>query len=166
MTILAEHSSLRSVRSLALPQAPQTDDRARFAASSPAQAVQAAARAIARNTLQPVCSPVAGVAFHPRALLALLTYCYVSEVFASTDIEELMRSDAGFRATCGNQIPDARTLRRFRRNNHEAIEICLHSVLRWMANERGRHPSDAEIHDRAKELLNTAMLMDMNEDEI
>src|SRR5215207_1788207 len=107
MTTLETAASLRAARSLTLPQPPQTNDRARAAAaSSPAQAVQAAARAISRNILHPVCAPVAGVAFHPRALLALLTYCYVSEIYASLDIEDLMRSDGSFRSICGNQIPD------------------------------------------------------------
>jgi hypothetical protein len=73
MTTLQTTTSLRPARSLTLPQTPPTNDRARVAAVSPAQAVQEAARAIARNILHPVCSPVAGVAFHPRALLAVLT---------------------------------------------------------------------------------------------
>jgi transposase len=155
--------SLRAARSLTLPQTPQTNDRARVAAVSPAQAVQEAARAIARNNLHPVCSPVAGVAFHPRALLAVLTYCYTCEIYASADIEDLMRRDANFRVVCGNQIPDAPTLRRFRRHNHEAIETCLHSVLRYMAEQRGSHPTDHEIAEQARALVTTAMLMDMNE---
>ena len=146
-----------------MPQTPQTNDRARVAAVSPAQAVQEAARAIARNNLHPVCSPVAGVAFHPRALLAVLTYCYTCEIYASEDIEDLMRRDANFRVVCGNQIPDALTLRRFRRYNHEAIETCLHSVLLYMAEQRGSHPTDHEIAEQARALVTTAMLMDMNE---
>ena len=163
MTTPETATSLRSARCLTLPQSPQINDRARVAAVSPAQAVQAAARAIARNSLHPVCSPTAGVAFHPRALLAVLTYCYVSEIFTSVDIEELMRRDANFRSVCGDAIPDAGTLRRFRRHNHEAIETCLHSVLRCMAEQRGSHPTDHEIVEQAHMLVTTAMLMDLNE---
>ncbi len=163
MTTLETPTSLRAARSLTLPQFPQSNDRARDAAASPAQAVQVAARAIARNVLHPVCSPAAGVAFHPRSLLAVLTYCYVSEVYSSTDIEELMRRDTHFRSMCGNQIPDAQVLRRFRRHNHEAIETCVQVVLRYLAEQGGTHPTDAEIFEQAHVQLNTAMLMDLDE---
>ena len=166
MTTVETSTSLRAARSLTLPQKPatQTNDRSRVAATvSPAQAVQVAARAISRNALHPVCAPAAGVAFHPRALLAVMTYCYASEIYSSTDIEDLMLRDTNFRAVCGNQIPDANTLRRFRRHNREAIETCLASVLRAMAEQSGRHPSDIEVVEDAHRLLTTAVLMDMHE---
>jgi transposase len=166
MTTLETPTSLRSARCLTLPKTPpinDRNDRARETAVSPSQAVQAAARAIARSTLQPVCSPVAGVAFHPRSLLAVLSYCYLSEIYSSADIEDLMRRDGNFRRVCGNQIPDAQTLRRFRRHNREAIETCLSAALRCLAEQGGGHPTDAEIIDQAHTLLTTAMLMDMNE---
>lgn len=163
MTTLETPTSLRAARSLTLPQPPHSNDRARDAANSPAQAVQVAAHAIARNVLHPVCAPAAGVAFHPRSLLALLVYCYISEIYSSEDIEDLMRRDANFRCVCGNQIPDAQTLRRFRRHNHEAIELCLHSVLRSVAEQAGAHPTDTEIYEQAHQQLATAMFMDLNE---
>ncbi|HWN96992.1 MAG TPA: transposase [Methylomirabilota bacterium] len=162
-------TSLRAARCLTLPQPPPTtqienNDRSRVAAAmSPAQAVQVAARAISRNALHPVCSPATGVAFHPRALLAVLTYCYASEVFSSDDIEDLMLRDANFRAFCGNQVPDARTLRRFRRYNREAIETCLSAVLRALAEQSGTHPTDAEVFEQAHRKLANAVLMDMPE---
>lgn len=161
--------SLRAARSLTLPQAPSTiqidaNDRSRVAATmSPAQAVQVAARAISRNALHPVCAPAAGVAFHPRALLAVMTYCYASEIYSSTDIEDLMLRDKNFRAVCGNQVPDAHTLRRFRRHNREALETCLCAVLRSIAEQSGRHPTDTEIFESAHQQVTTAMLMDMHE---
>lgn len=163
MTTLQTPTSLRPARCLTLPQTPHTNDRTRVAAVSPAQAVQEAARAIARNHLHPVRSPMAGVAFHPRVLLAVLTYCYVSEIYASSDIEDLMRRDANFRNLCGNEVPDAATLRRFRRHNHEAIEMCLHPVLRCLAAQRGGHPTDDEISEQARVFLATAMFMDSDE---
>jgi transposase len=167
MTTLETSTSLRAARSLTLPQKPPpttTNDRSRVAAAvSPAQAVQVAARAISRNALHPVCAPTAGVAFHPRALLAVITYCYASEIYSSTDIEDLMLRDANFRAICGNQIPDANTLRRFRRYNREAIEMCLASVLRAVAEQSGRHSSDVEILEAAHRHVMTAVVMDMHE---
>jgi transposase len=168
MTTLETSTSLRAARSLTLPQPPppatQTNDRSRVAATvSPAQAVQVAARAISRNTLHPVCAPAAGVAFHPRALLAMMTYCYASEIYSSTDIEDLMLRDTNFRTVCGNQIPDASTLRRFRRHNREAIETCLASVLRALAEQSGKHLSDIEVMEEAHQLVMTAIVMDMHE---
>src|SRR5689334_794397 len=97
MTTLETSTSLRAARCLTLPQKPaiETNDRSRVAAMvSPAQAVQVAARAISRNALHPVCAPAAGVAFHPRALLAVLTYCYASDIYCSEDIEDLMLRDS------------------------------------------------------------------------
>ncbi len=161
--------SLRAARSLTLPQSPSTThietiDRSRVAAAmSPAQAVQVAARAISRNALHPVCAPAAGVAFHPRALLAVMTYCYASEIYSSTDIEDLMLRDSNFRAVCGDQVPDARTLRRFRRYNRDAIETCLCAVLRAIAEQAGQRPTDSEIFEAAHQQVTTAMLMDMHE---
>jgi len=163
MTTLETPTSLHATRSLTLPQTLQPNDRARDAAISPAQAVQAAARAIPRNVLHPVCSAAAGVAFHPRALLALLTYCYFSEIYSSTDIEDLMLRDANFRNVCANQIPDAPTLRRFRRHNRDVIETCLHAVFRCLAEQAGKHPSETELFEQARLHVTTAVLMDMHE---
>jgi len=165
-TLLDTSTSLRAARSLTLPhQAPtETNARSRVAAPiSPAQAVQMAARAISRNALHAVCSPSAGVAFHPRALLAVLTYCYASEIYPSTEIEDLMWRDAGFRTACGGEIPDAATLRRFRRHNREVIETCLGAMLRSLAAQAGTHLTDVEIQERSHQHLMTAMLMDLNE---
>ena len=166
MTTLETSTSLRAARSLTVPQSaqPQINDRAReTTALSPTQAVQVAARAISRNALHPVCSPAAGVAFHPRALLAVLTYCYSSEIYSSVDIENLMWRDATFRNVCGNQIPDAPTLRRFRQHNREPIEQCLHAVLRFQAEQSGAHPTDTDIYEQAHQQVLTAILMDLRE---
>ena len=165
MTTLETSTSLRAARCLTLPQKPaiETNDRSRVAArGSPAQAVQVAARAISRNALHPVCAPAAGVAFHPRALLAVMTYCYASEIYSSEDIEDLMLRDSSFRAFCDNQVPDARTLRHFRRYNREAIETCLAAVLRALAVQSGAHPTDSEILEQAHQQVMNAVMMDMN----
>lgn len=165
MTTL-DTTTLRAARSLMPPQIrpDETNHRSRAAAAiSPAQAVQVAARAISRSALHPVCSPTSGVACHPRTLLAVLTYCYASEIYSSTDIEDMMRSDANFRTVCGNQIPDAQILRRFRRHNHEAIEHCLDRVLQLLADQAGTHPTEVEIMEQAHQQLHIAMLMDMND---
>ena len=165
-TLLDTSTFLRAARSLTLPQSAPTETNARSrvaAPVSPAQAVQVAARAISRSALHPVSSPAAGVAFHPRALLAVLTYCYASEIYCSTDIEDLMMRDATFRSLCGDEVPDAATLRRFRRHNREVIETCLGETLRLLSGQAGDHAADGEILEQAHQLITTAVLMDMHE---
>ena len=165
MTTFLSPASHRAARSLTPPpQTHPTNDRSRPAASiTPAQAVRAAARAIASNVLEPVCAPGAGLAFQPRSMLAVLTYCYASDIYCSQEVEDLMRCDDTFRSVCGDEVPDARTLRRFRRHNHEALEHCLFAVLRMLADQRGAHPADAEVIEDAQQRLNTAVLMDLHE---
>jgi hypothetical protein len=161
MTSFETSTPLRAARHLTLPQPSPASDRARDAVPSPAQVVQAAARAIDRDTLRPVSVPSAGVAYHPRSLLALLVYCYVSGTYASEDIESLMRRDASFRKLCGEEFPDAHTLRRFRRHNRETIENCMQAVLRALAEQQGERVSDADVKERAGTLVTTAILMDL-----
>lgn len=156
-------SSFRAARSLTLPSPAPPPDRTREAAASPTQAVQAAARAIPGGALQSVCARGAGLAFQPLTLLAVLSYCYAHEIYTSSDIEDLMYRDAHFRGLCGNEIPDARTLRHFRRHNHEAIEQCVAAALRSHLEKNGGHPADTEIFAEARQRLSTAILMDMNE---
>lgn len=166
MTTL-EPTTLRAARSLTLPPVPPTpsgNDRSRPSALiSPAQAVQAAARAFSTSALQPVCAPGAGLAYQPRSLLAVLTYCYAREIFSSVEVEDMMRSDTALRSACGENIPDAQTLRRFRRHNHEAIESCLYTVLRQLADQQGVHPADAEVIEEAHQRLRIAMFVDLHE---
>lgn len=166
MTTL-DSTHLRAARGLTLPPVPPIppcNDRSRSAALvSPAQAVQAAARAFSDSALRSVSAPGAGMAFQPRSLLAVLTYCYAREIYSSVDVEDLMRSDTALRNVCGNNIPDAGTLRRFRRHNHEAIENCLFTVLRLLADQHGVHPADADVIEQAHARLKTAMLMDLIE---
>ena len=80
------------------------------------------------RALQPVASPDAGAAFQPRVLLAILTYCYARGIYASEDVEAFLREDELFRLLCGNEFPDERTLRRFRRHNREALQASLEAT--------------------------------------
>ncbi len=154
-------ASQRAAYGLALPQSSVVLDRARGASASPAQAVQAAARAISNSKLQAVCRADAGVAMQPRVMIAVLSFCYAFDIFASTDVEDVMRRDMEFRRLCANEFPDAQTLRRFRRYNRDALEHCLVEVLRSVAAEDGTRPSDAALRDDAHDRVNTAILMDV-----
>lgn len=166
MTTLTSNN-LRTARGLTpppTPPVPPSSERSRPAVLiSPTQAVQAAARAYPGSGLHTVCAAGAGLAFQPRSLLAVLTYCYARDIFSSVEVEDLLRSDATLRRACGDDIPDARTLRRFRRHNHEAIEHCLFNVLRHFADQQGAHPADAEVFEEAHQKLRMAMFVDLNE---
>lgn len=81
------------------------------------------------SLLQPVARPDAGIAFQPRILLAMITYCYAIRICGSQDIEAVMREDSAFRILCSNEFPDWNAIRRFRRHNREALQRCLTGVL-------------------------------------
>jgi len=97
------------------------------------QAVRSAVRAIEEAALQRVARRDAGLAFEPRTLLALLSYCYARDIYGSADIEDVLRRDANFRLICHNEFPGTRVIRRFRRENREALHRCLTAALRMLA---------------------------------
>ena len=103
-----------------------------------AQAVQAAVRTVDEVTLRPVTRRDAGLAFQPKALLALLSYCYARQIYASAEVEAVVRRDVNFRQLCRNEFPDERVIRRFRCHNREAIQFCLMSALCSVAEEKVR----------------------------
>jgi hypothetical protein len=87
-------------------------------------------RQVDEREIRRVAALNAGLAYRPLTLLALVTYCYATEIYGSADIESLMRRDATFRAQCGNEFPDWRAIRRFRRENREAIHRSLVETFR------------------------------------
>jgi transposase len=93
------------------------------------QAVRSAVRAIEEAALQPVARHDAGLAFEPRTLLALLSYCYARDIYGSVEIEDVLRRDTNFCLVCNNEFPGARVIRRFRRENRQAIHRCLTAAL-------------------------------------
>jgi len=106
------------------------------AAPSLAHAIETAARALDETRLIPVAPVDAGVALQPRTLLALLAYCYARQIYCSADIEACLRRDPNFCRLCHGTFPDARTLRRFRRENREALLLCLKAALRFVAEQK------------------------------
>jgi len=166
MTTLEPRTNLRPDVSFALPQsgtAPTNDSRT--ATGTFAETVRNAVRGVAENILRPVARRDSGVAFHPRVLLALLTYCYARGIYGSTDIERVMHKDKLFRALCREEFPDARILRRFRRENRPVLQNCLSLVLRLATpgaeNARGDAAWNAEQSgEEALRRLDMAACMD------
>ena len=68
--------------------------------------------------------------FQPAVMLTLLTYCYATGVYASTDIELNMPHDRMIRYLCAKNYLNLPVLREFRRYSRDRIKECLASVLR------------------------------------
>ena len=68
--------------------------------------------------------------FQPALMLTLLTYCYATGVYASTDIELSMQHDRMIRYLCAKNYLNLPVLREFRRYSRDRIKECLASVLR------------------------------------
>lgn len=101
-----------------------------------ADAVRAAVDAVDERTLRPVAPCDAALGFQPKALLALLSYCYSREIYGSADIENRLLRDLDFCRLCQNRLPDAAVIRRFRRENREAIQSCLTATLRFQVQQK------------------------------
>jgi len=113
-----------------------------------ADLVLEAVRKVGGEELNPPVTDPVSTAFHPKAMLAMLTYCYADGVYGSQDAEFMMREDAAFRALCGLDFPDWRQLRRFRRHNHEMVHRTLAETFRraWSLKSVGR-TADARANE-------------------
>ena len=118
-----------AVRSLSTLRRPFRENDDRDEPRTVLADIQLAVRTAQEFGLGRVASRDANLAFQPRFLLSLLVYCYVTGTFGSVDIEELMRNDDTFRDLCRDELPTARVLRRFRRENRPAIRDCIFTVL-------------------------------------
>ena len=131
------------------------------------QAVRSAVRAIEEAVLRPVARRDAGLAFEPRTLLALMSYCYARDIFGSAEIEDVLRRDANFRQICNNEFPGALVIRRFRRENREALHRCLTSALCSLAEGEPKtvdgEVAEAAIFEDASRRIMKAMFIDSME---
>jgi len=162
MTVLAMEVNSRSgpVRRLAM-----ADDLICLHPQSLMQAVEIAVRTVDETKLTRVARPEAGLAFQPRPLLALLTFWYARQVYGSTEIASRSRADMSLRHVCDQEVPDARTLRRFRCANREALDSCLKRTLRYLAEEKISqglitHVSEQHIAQEASRRIIMAMFTD------
>ena len=67
--------------------------------------------------------------FQPAMMLTLLTYCYATGVYSSTDIEISMQHDQMIRYLCAKNYLNLPVLREFRRYSRDRIRECLAAVL-------------------------------------
>ena len=67
--------------------------------------------------------------YHPRMMLALLTYCYANGIFSSRRIERATRRDLGVRFVAADNHPDHDMIASFRRENLAAVAASFLQVL-------------------------------------
>ena len=147
MTTLEPKTNVRTVRPGATRRVPAPGG---FTAAQPrslVQAVEAAVNAVDGNALRSVAPHDAGLASQPKALLALLSYCYARQTYGSTDVVNWLRRDANFRQLCRDEFPDVRILRRFRRDNREALHRCLTAALRFLAEQKVAAGFVTRVHE-------------------
>jgi hypothetical protein len=168
------------------PKLPRVDDTRLFRKPEVAARVDSLATAVLQavemtphGSLQPVANRAAGIAYQPRTLLALLTYAYALGIYASSDIEGMMRADRNFRDLCAGEFPRWQLLRRFRRANADAIRGCLEETFKiiskgernqnvycgvirseWVGNRQGESWDEVQVAAEASERLERAVWMD------
>jgi len=68
-------------------------------------------------------------AYHPVMLLKILIYSYSNAVFSSRNIAMKLKEDIAFMYLAGNNIPDFRTISRFRKEKAEFIEQIFSQIV-------------------------------------
>lgn len=129
------------------------------------EVIRAVVHSVDEGTLRPVARPDAGLAFHPKTLLAVTIYCYTHDIYGSEDIEDALRRDGAFRALCHQEFPGALVLRRFRRENRMALHAALTAVLWFLETkkmEAGLPPviSEERLAEEATRRISKAMFID------
>jgi hypothetical protein len=66
-----------------------------------------------------------GQLFSESMLLTVLTFCYASQIYASSEIEEAVLENDIVRYLCARVFPEGDDLRHFRRGNADVIKRCL-----------------------------------------
>ncbi len=114
------------------PKAPTDPPSTTTADESPTLTIARAAAQTAETSREPVVVPKGvGHSVPPEKMLGAVSYAYAKGVYSSEDIERKMATDPKFRAALGDDVPDAQTIRRFRRLNREAILKTLEKFFRW-----------------------------------
>jgi len=132
------------------------------------QAVQATVEKMNTSILRPVARSFSNLAFQPKFMLALLTYCYARQIYGSADIAGLLARDAALCKVCHNEFPGAGLIRQFRDNNRQAIHACLVAALSFLARQKMdaglvTRVNEAALAEEASRRLTVALWMDSAE---
>lgn len=112
------------------PGAPPNQD------DSPTIFIKKAAAETVEHSTQPVLAPKTGNALPAKEMLGAVAYCYAKGVYTSEEIERKMLKDPELRAATKGEIPDAHSIRRFRRLNREAIQATLEKWYRRLRKQK------------------------------
>jgi hypothetical protein len=113
-----------------------TDDRVEICRpASLAEVVDAAVMGVERPLFKPGGAEVPDLAFQPRMMLAVLTYCYARQILSSSNVWSHLMRDAAFRKICQNAVLGPDRIRHFR---DETGRPCM-NASRWRCSSwRGR----------------------------
>ena len=93
--------------------------------------------------------------YHPRMMLALLSYAYLTAVFESEEIVNACYADPTLRDICGRlAIPRTSAIGRFRRDNRGLLRWLLQQVMTRAVQKRFDMP-DIVIPAGVKRFLHT-----------
>ena len=132
------------------------------------EAVQSAVQNIPDVQLHPTGSRTNKLVFPPKALLAVLTYCYATDTFSAVEIGNRYRTNPACRSAGGSDFPEANELRAFRQSNRTVIEKCLVTVLRHVEHQKAEShlsapPMEEWIADDARRRILLAACCDSME---
>jgi hypothetical protein len=132
------------------------------------QAVQATVVKLSTSILRPVARRFSNLAFQPRFLLALLTYCYARQIYSSTDVAGILARDAALCKVGQHEFPGAGQISQFRDDNRQAIRACLTAALSFLARQKMdagivTKVNEATLAEEASRRLVMAMWMDTPE---
>jgi len=98
--------------------------------------IKKAAQEAAAQSAQPVISPQIGNAIPAKEMLGAVAYCYAKGVFTSEEIERQMLKDTELREATHGDIPNANSIRRFRKLNRVAIQATLEKWYRKVRKQK------------------------------
>jgi len=152
-------SALRLARMDRLPEPPPL---------TLARAVQSAVRRVDETKLLSSAEATPGLFFQPKALLALLAYCYARQIYGSREIERVLAHDAVLCQVCQDDFPKALIIWQFCRDNRDAVRTCLIAALSFLADQnvvKGlvTRVSSAHIMEEANRRIIMAMFTDSME---
>ena len=128
------------------------------------QAIHKAVCAIDDDLLKPW-TPEDGMFAQTRALLALMTFCYARQLYASTDLSDIAGRDEDFARLSGDGIPPAGIIRRFRVENRAVVHRCLVAALHFLVEQKISlgvltKVSDAQLAEEANRRIIMATFLD------
>jgi transposase len=109
---------------------PVASKTSRADSDTPTRLVAEAVRETVAEHPDAVILPKKQPSFPPQAMLGVVTYCYAKGVLSSSEIERKLWKDPRIVTACPAQIPEAHTIRKFRRLNREVILQALEKSLK------------------------------------